>query len=581
MKKYTADFESATWIEDETYVWAWAVCDIDSTEEVVIGNDISTFMEFCEKSNNSKFWFHNLKFDGEFIIYYLLKNGFKHIENKNEAEDKTFTTLISDMGMFYEITVYFKKKGKKVVKATFLDSLKILPFSVDQIAKSFNLSISKLELDYKKERERGHILTPEEEAYIQNDVKIVAKALSVVFSEQLKKMTIGANALGDYKKILSDRKFEHYYPSIESEQDFELRKAYRGGFTYLNPLYKEVDVGAGVVLDVNSLYPSVMYDCLLPYGNPIYFEGQYKEDKVYPLYIQMIICRFSLKKNKIPTIQIKNHRYFFGNEYLESSEGEQECLVLTSVDLKLFFEQYYVDDIEYVCGWKFKGIKGLFKDYIDKWIKVKNEATISGNKGQRTLAKLMLNSLYGKFATSLTATSKFPLLEDDDIVHYKLENPKEKKGIYLPVACFITAYARDKTIRTSQAIKDYSIKNYGKDMYCYSDTDSIHTTLPREDLTKFCQISDTELGLWKIESEFTRAKFIRQKCYLEEFNGEMNITCAGMPKSCYKYVEWEKFKTGFTCGGKLTYKHVKGGVMLVETEFTIREEKLRKHIENF
>jgi hypothetical protein len=60
----------------------------------------------------------------------------------------------------------------------------------------------------------------------------------------------------------------------------------------------------------------------------------------------------------------------------------------------------------------------------------------------------------------------------------------------------------------------------------------------------------------------------------------MNITCAGMPKSCYKYVEWEKFKTGFTCGGKLTYKHVKGGVMLVETEFTIREEKLRKHIEN-
>lgn len=394
MKKYTADFESATWIEDETYVWAWAVCDIDSTEEVVIGNDISTFIEFCEKSNNSKFWFHNLKFDGEFIIYYLLKNGFKHIENKNEAEDKTFTTLISDMGMFYEITVYFKKKGKKVVKATFLDSLKILPFSVDQIAKSFNLEISKLTLDYKKERERGHILTPDEESYIQNDVKIVAKALNVVFSEQLKKMTIGANALGDYKKILSDRKFEHYYPSIESEQDFELRKAYRGGFTYLNPIYKEVDVGAGVVLDVNSLYPSVMYDCMLPYGNPIYFEGQYKEDNVYPLYIQMIICRFSLKKNKIPTIQIKNHRYFFGNEYLESSEGEQECLVLTSVDLKLFFEQYYVDDIEYVCGWKFKGIKGLFKDYIDKWIKVKNEATISGNKSRRTLAKLMLNSLY-------------------------------------------------------------------------------------------------------------------------------------------------------------------------------------------
>ena len=45
---------------------------------------------------------------------------------------------------------------------------------------------------------------------------------------------------------------------------------------------------------------------------------------------------------------------------------------------------------------------------------------------------------------------------------------------------------------------------------------------------------------------------------LEEIDGKMNITCAGMPKSCYSQVEWEKFKTGFTCGGKLTFKHVKG-----------------------
>lgn len=40
------------------------------------------------------------------------------------------------------------------------------------------------------------------------------------------------------------------------------------------------------------------------------------------------------------------------------------------------------------------GIKGIFKDYIDKWIARKNEATLSGNGGQRQLAKLMLNSLY-------------------------------------------------------------------------------------------------------------------------------------------------------------------------------------------
>ena len=147
------------------------------------------------------------------------------------------------------------------------------------------------------------------------------------------------------------------------------------------------------------------------FGEPVFYEGKYKEDKIYPLYIQMITCSFELKKNKIPTIQIKNNRSFFRqNEYLESSKNEIVCLVLTNVDLKLFFEHYNVYDLNYVNGWKFKGINGLFKDYIDKWIKIKNEATISGNKGQRTLAKLMLNSLYGKFATSLDVQSKIPYL---------------------------------------------------------------------------------------------------------------------------------------------------------------------------
>lgn len=374
--KFTADFETATWLPDETYVWAWAVCNIDS-EEVKIGNDIKTFFEFLETSNNSTFYFHNLKFDGEFIIYELLKQGFTYIENKKERKDKTFMTLISDLGMFYQITIYFSVKGKKVVKATIYDSLKILPFSVDQIAKSFNLSISKLQIDYKEKRKRGHKLTAEEEAYIQNDVKIVAQALKLLFSEGLEKMTIGANALDNYKKILTKSKFEHYYPTLDQKLDEDLRQSYKGGFTYVNPVWKEKDTGAGVVLDVNSLYPSVMYEKLLPFGDPVFFEGQYKEDKVYPLYIQQLVCRFKLKPNKIPTIQIKNSKYYFGNEYLTSSQDELECLVLTSIDLKLFLEQYDVYELTYICGWKFKGIEGLFTSYIDKWIKVKNEATIS------------------------------------------------------------------------------------------------------------------------------------------------------------------------------------------------------------
>ena len=108
----------------------------------------------------------------------------------------------------------------------------------------------------------------------------------------------------------------------------------------------------------------------------------------------MITCAFKIKKNKIPTIQIKNSISFIANEYLESTNNDIVCLVLTNIDLKLFLEQYDVYNLEYECGWKFKGIQGIFTEYISKWIKVKNEATLSGNKPLRSIAKLLLNSLY-------------------------------------------------------------------------------------------------------------------------------------------------------------------------------------------
>lgn len=324
-----------------------------------------------------------------------------------------------------------------------------------------------------------------------------------------------------------------------------------------------------------------MYTEPMPIGEPILFQGKYKEDRVYPLYIQMISCCFQIKEGKIPTIQIKNSKYFMENEYLESSNGEIITLVLSNIDLELFLQQYNVYELTYECGWKFKAMNGIFTDYIDKWIKVKIEATKSGNKGMRQIAKIALNSLYGKYATSLDVQSKYPYLEDG-IVKYCLSEKEQRNGLYLPVGIFITSYARNKTIRTSQAIKDYSIKKYGKDMYIYSDTDSIHTILPIEELKQFCDIDDVKLGCWKHEASFTSARFVRQKTYLENIDGEVKITCAGMPKECYKYVEWEKFKQGFTCGGKLMFKHVIGGVKLVETQFTIEyDKKLKQNIKKY
>ena len=576
MKNFTADFETCTWLEDETYVWAWALCEIGNEDNIQIGTDINSFFELCKQYNNPKIFFHNLKFDGSFLINYLLDNGYKLIKEKEEIAEKTFQCIISDLGAFYQIIVYEKYYKSKIRKITFIDSLKIINMSVKDIAKTFNLPISKLEIDYNLFRERDHQLTDEEKEYIKNDVKIVALALNELFKEKLTKTTAAANALGYYKQITGRQKFEHYFPTLTFEEDSLIRPAYKGRFTYLNPIYSSAHEDRTVenvyILDVNSLYPSVMRYEMLPYGKPVYFEGQYKDNKLYPLYIQTLKCKFKTKKNKIPTIQIKEKNLFFAsNEYIEDSGDKAFMLTLTNIDLELFFDHYEVEDLEYIDGFMFRGIEGLFNEYIDYWTEKKIEAGKQGNKGKRTIAKLQLNSLYGKFAKSTYTKSKYPFIGPDGLIHYTMSEAKQENGIYVPIAAFITSLARRKTIQTSQAIKEYSLEHYGKDMYIYSDTDSIHTTLPIEECQKFCQIDDFKLGYWAHEGTAQRGKFVRQKCYIEEIDEKIKITCAGLPERCYDQVTWDNFKEGFTAHGKLTYKYVKGGVKLVETDFTIKE----------
>lgn len=53
--------------------------------------------------------------------------------------------------------------------------------------------------------------------------------------------------------------------------------------------------------------------------------------------------------------------------------------------------------------------------------------------GLRSLSKLMLNSLYGKFATSLENKVKVPYLNEEGVVEYKIEEGNDKKGLYIPM----------------------------------------------------------------------------------------------------------------------------------------------------
>lgn len=548
--KLVADFETTTQ-RDDVRVWAVCAVDIDTCKTVLIDNNIDALFKYLE-DKNTVCYFHNLKFDGEFILHWLLTHGFKHSHTR---ESGTFDTLITDDGIFYSITVYFEKANKKYKKVTFYDSLKKLPFKVSVISKAFELEDEKLEIDYKAYRAPDHELTEEERHYIVNDCRIVAQALKIQMEKGLTKMTNASDALHGYKDIITKSMFEKWFPVLPVELDADLRQAYKGGFTYLNPKHRNRRGLQGIVLDVNSLYPSRMYDCLLPYGYPMFFEGEYVPDENFPLYIVRVQCEFELKAGHIPTVQLKNNRAFVETEYLTSSNGEIVQMTLTSVDLALLLDHYNVYNMEYICGWKFKGTTGMFKQYIDHWMHIKETTT----GAMRQLAKLMLNSLYGKFATNPRARQKIPMLDHDGVVRYVLDEPELRDPVYTAMGCFITAYARDKTIRSAQTVYD---------RFIYADTDSLH--LIGEEVPEGIEVHPTKLGAWKHEGTFTDSKYIRAKTYMETIDGIDHVTCAGMPDNVKESVTYENFSSGSSFGGKLMPRRYKGGIVLEETTFTIK-----------
>lgn len=556
VRQCVGDFETTTDPAD-CRVWAAGVVDITSLETLLISNNLDDFMVWLSREP-TEIYFHNLKFDAQFIISWLLRNGWSYSEGR---EEHTFNTLISDGGVYYSMEIIFRRTKTRVIRTKIYDSLKKLPFPVAKIAKAFNLPDEKLTIDYQAARQIGHVLTEEEREYLVHDCRIVAAALRIQMGEGLTHMTNASDAMHEYKEIVGQRYFDYHFPVLPVELDDDLRQAYKGGFTCLNKKHRLERGLQGVSFDVNSLYPSVMYNKLLPFGYPIFFEGKPNPDEDHPLFIVRLECSFRIKPDHVPTIQIKKSPSFVPTKYVESTldlkTGVYEVvpLTLTSVDLALFLDHYEVDDLRYICGWKFKACTGMFTDYIDKWMAIK--ATSTG--AIRQLAKLMLNSLYGKFASSTLNRKKVPSIDDEGIVHYSDVTDDARDPVYTPVAAFITAWARDKTIRSAQAVYD---------RWIYCDTDSLHIIGTEE--PEGMEIHPTDLGAWKNEGVFTDSLFLRAKTYMETKDGTTTVTCAGMPDNVKKLVTYENFKPGSSFPGKLVPQIVPGGCVLVERNFTIK-----------
>ena len=393
MLAYAADFETTT-DADDCRVWAWGIAQVGFKNTFKYGNTIDSFFDYLSKLPPCRVYFHNLAFDGSFIFDYLLNNGWVFVEDRKDLKRKhTFSAVISDMNQVYSITLVFPHG----VKIDIFDSYKIIPMSIAAVAKTFGMAMSKGDIDYTEYRKVGHELTEEELDYLKRDVLILSTALDTMLTMGETKMTAGSNALADYKRMCGGNKgFRRQFPVLDDDVDAFIRQAYRGGWTYANPRYVGREINYMTSWDVNSLYPSIMYGChgeVMPYGQPVWFDGEPQPSDEFPLWIAQVVLEFTIKDGHYPSHQFRKSLDFLAKDYVLDSKGEQ-VVTLTNVDFDLLCEQYDVKVYQWLGGYKFRAYKYLFRDYIDKWTEVKIKAGREGNGGMRQIAKLHLNSLY-------------------------------------------------------------------------------------------------------------------------------------------------------------------------------------------
>lgn len=661
MKYFSADFETTVYEgQKDTQVWAAAIVDLeapDEPESVTIYHTINQFMwnlSEMAKLDSLVVYFHNLKFDGTFILNYLMNSKYwkqdsrasytESGEYSGEIFEKsgsfkmrngTYRYSIADKGLWYSITL---KTHNHTIEIR--DSLKLLPFSVKQLGKGFDLKHKKLEMEYTGYRFPGCNITDEEKQYIANDVLVVKEALNFMFSQGHDGLTIGACCMAEYKKQYTKEEWAIKFPNLY-ELKFEdninvgdfIRNTYKGGWCYVVPEKAGKEYHKhGTTCDVNSLYPSMMHSesgNRYPVGSPTYWKGDIPkealaEDKYYFIHVR---TRFYIKENMLPTIMLKNNIWYPGREWLRTSDAinmrlprnerlKEENrtkfviengvikpaipdLYLTMTDWELLNKHYNLQDTEIIDGCYFDTEIGLFDDYINKYAEIKQKS-----KGpMRQLAKLFLNNLYGKFATSIDSSYKVAFLNDEGALRTYVVKGYDKTPGYIPIGSAITSYARAFTITAAQA----NYHGIDKPGFIYADTDSIHCDLEADEI-KGAPKHPTAFNHWKYEASWDFAKFVRAKTYVEHVYAEdeepieepyYNMKCAGMSDHVKQLFLWsveqnvsretylkldqdeqnfvdeqrsfEDFNTGLEIPGMLKARNIKGGTLLVKSWFKMRD----------
>jgi hypothetical protein len=414
------------------------------------------------------------------------------------------------------------QKGKRTLK--FIDSLNYLPLSIWEIGKIFGLE--------KLEMPSWDDLIEKWVEYCKRDVEILETFVTWLIQEMWRmgvglKPTAASYAFALYNLRYKPR-YVKFVPSCDEKVVRLEREAYFGGRVELFRVGKVENV---CEIDVNSMYPYVMKTIRVP-TKPLYYEKEPSVEKLRRLVSEgeAVIARVavnvpeSLDPPPAPWRDPRTGKVMFPAGRFET--------VLCTPELKLVLP--YVEKVREMvvyCS------AHAFKEYVEDLYRKRVEARERGEKPLETLYKLLLNSLYGKFAEKRIVKGEVEVAPPGSrpgihvigkgMVVYvkgpfriKGKVHEEVRDRFTAVSAFITSAARAHLWKAMRLI--------GKENLVYCDTDSIHFVYTPELEKKLEPIlSDSELGKFKVEAVAQEGEYILPKLY--RLGGK--VRAKGMPHS--------------------------------------------------
>lgn len=341
-------------------------------------------------------------------------------------------------------------------------------------------------------------------------------------------MTAGSCAFFDARKTMGFAEYDLLYPQFDNDVKTQLLQAYRGGHMHcVAGEYSDV-----IDVDINSAYPNALANKPLPSGTPVRYEGRYEYDEEYPYRIETRIIYASVKPNGIAWLQTTPEWVGKGRRELETN-GFIE-LTLCETDWKLLAEHYDIQTARIIGGWKFAVDETRpFSRWVRQWYAIKR----TGCESERTLAKIVLNSMIGKIGQTNHSRGKWliPSVDEEDKTTLipRPSSQQSEPHDYIPVAIAVNAYVREKLLHDITLIESHG----GHVVNCNTDGFAV-VGMSEQQIANILNISGN-MGDYKIADKFTRlcVRSVTDWCG-ERKPDDLRIVSCGRTLSIRTYEEY-------------------------------------------